>query len=147
MSFHNHTSQRWSQNWYIAFILLPAILWFVLTFVSTTVFWVGLVATIVFYWFARRRFKQTGNQLRSKEKAILMSAISLVGAIVLARYDYTHGGIAVSQNNLWFVVEMTLIAGTYMLVLLSVFLPQGISEAVENSVDSGGGRVSTFISG
>ncbi len=145
MSFHSHTSQKWSQNWYIALILLPVILYGVLTFVSGTVFVIGFLGTIGFYFFARKRFHQSGNRIRSKEKAILAAGISLLIACALGRSDFVDGGINASVDDWMFVLEMTLLVGTYLFTLLSIFLPDGIYEAIENKVDTG--QANSFIIG
>jgi len=146
MSFHSHTSQRWSERWYIALVIFPIALWSIMTFISGTVFTVGFLASIAFYFFARRRFHQSGNRIRSKEKAILAAGIVFLIAVGLSRSDYVDGGIMVSKDDMLFVLEMTLLGFTYILTLLSIFLPEGIYEALENKVDNGGG-VNTFITG
>lgn len=145
MAFHAHTSVRWSERWFIALIFLPIIIWAMLTFISTTVFTIGFLATILFYFFARKRFHQSGNRVRSKEKAILAAGIALLLSCALSRSDFVDGGITTSANDMLFVLEMTLLVGTYFCTLLSIFLPEGISEAIENKVDSG--QQNSFIIG
>ncbi len=147
MSFHSHTSHRWSERWYIALFCLPAIFWAVMTFGTNTIFTVALFAAIGFYLFARKRFHQSGNRIRSKEKAILAAGICLLASSMLAHSDYVDNGIAMSADDLLFVIEMTLLVGTYALTFLSAFLPEGIYEALENKVDTGKGNVNTFIGG
>lgn len=145
MSFHSHTSHRWSQNWYVALILAPVIFWAILTFGTATMFVVGFLAAIGFYLFARKRFHQSGNRIRSKEKAILAAGLCLLVSAGLAHSDYVDNGIIVSANDMLFVVEMTLLAGTYLMTGLSIFLPDGIYEAIENKVDTGASN--SFIIG
>ncbi len=146
MSFHSHTTQRWSERWYIALIVFPIALWAIMTFVSTTVFTIGFLASIGFYFFARKRFHQSGNRIRSKEKAILAAGVAFLVAAALSRSDFVDGGIVVSKDDMFFVAEMTLLALTYGFTMLSIFLPDGIYEAIENRVDDDG-RVNTFITG